>query len=340
MASRISEVGPIPVEELKEIVCQALGLAPEDIVSLAEVTEHSNFNYVFRVTLSERDIFLKLAPEKPKRFEARLPRARIFAEAEALRRFRSLCGSSVVVPEVLFVDRQHFAIGMSDVGQGRRVLLEIIGTHYELLTSQAAPLGQALGAVHSGSRGCINFRPADQDRVIRSVIFDGLLAPGLRALLPASYGELISEMRVRQECLVHADLWGKNILVKEGAPPSLVDFEGAFIGDPAFDIGTLLAVSLIPAIEQPALAPDCAAFARRLVQAYVQAQPEAARARAACARAFRYTGTFLAARGFGPFAYDISDRARERLGALARKLIGNRPCDVEAYADLALHFLR
>ena len=42
-------------------------------------------------------------------------------------------------------------------------------------------------------------------------------------------------------------------------------------------------------------------------------------------RAFRATGTFLAARGFGPFAYAMSGAARERVRRLAASLATDRP---------------
>jgi tRNA A-37 threonylcarbamoyl transferase component Bud32 len=262
-----------------------------------------------------------------------MPPERVFSEAEGLRRFRALAGDDVLVPEVLFVDEQLMALGMSDVGEGRQVLFSLLPREFDLLAEQAAPLGRALGAVHGGTRGAGTPRPPLEEAMIRGIVFQGLLAPGARHVFPDLWDEVSAEMQAHNQCLIHADLWSKNLLVRRGEPVAIVDFEGICYGDPAFDLGTLLAVALVPALDVPALVPDALGFASRLFDEWAATcgsdeWPDEVRP-----RAFRATATFLASRGFGPFAYELSDDGRGRVAALARTLAAEPPSDMAGFEE-------
>jgi aminoglycoside phosphotransferase (APT) family kinase protein len=320
-------------ERLADAVRRGLGLAASEPVELREVSEFSNINYVYRVEAAGRSLYLKAVPERPRRFPARLPRERVFSEAEGLRRFRALASGAVVVPEVLFVDGQEMALAMSDVGEGRQVLFSLLPGQFALLAEQAEPLGRALGLVHGGTRGGGTPRPAQEEAIIRGIVFQGLLAPGARQVFPELWDEVSAEMHAHDECLIHADLWSKNLLVRHGEPVAVVDFEGVCYGDPAFDLGTLLAVALVPALEVPALVPDALGFSSRLFDAWAancgsEGWPAEVRP-----RAFRATATFLAARGAGPFAYELSEDARRRIAALARTLAAEPPSDMAGFEE-------
>ena len=324
---------PAP-ERLVEAVRRGLGLGGSETVEVREVGEFSNINYVYRVEAAGRSLYLKVVPEQPKRLPVRLPRERVFSEAEGLRRFGRLAGGAVVIPDVLFVDEEEMALGMSDVGEGREVLFSLLPERFELLAEQAAPLGRALGLVHGGTRGAGTPRPPQEEALIRGIVFEGLLAPGARQAFPELWGEVAAEMRAHDECLIHADLWSKNLLVRRGDPVAVVDFEGVCYGDPAFDLGTLLAVALVPVLEVPALVPDALGFASRLFEEWEAACGSEGWADEVRPRAFRATATFLAARGFGPFAYGVGEDGRRRLGALARSLAAEPPSDMAAFEEL------
>jgi Ser/Thr protein kinase RdoA (MazF antagonist) len=323
----------VPLEELQDVVRRGMNLAHSAPVQITELHEHSNINYVYRASFGGQTIVLKLIPERPKMLALNLSRRRVFAEAEALRRFRSACGGAVLVPEVLFVDGEAFMLGMSDVGEGRRVLLDVLPGGYALLTESAGALGRGLGQVHDRCRGFQPFRPPEEDRLLRAIVFRGLVGPGAAALFPNIWEQMAAEMDHYRETLVHADLWGKNILVKSGSAPALVDFEGAFLGDAAFDLGTVLAVSLLPAFEVPALFASSASFAEVFLTAWCDVQYDPLWARCACVRAFHYTAAFLAARGFGPFAYRLAQPALERLRTFAEGLARRPPGNLEAYTE-------
>lgn len=329
-----NDSGAPSVERLAAAVRRGLGLDAAEPVELHEVGEFSNINYVYRGAAAGRSFYLKAVPEKPKRFPMRMPPERVFSEAKGIGCFRAFAGGAVVIPEVLFVDEQETALGMSDVGEGREVLFSLLPSGFDLLAEQAGALGRALGLVHGGTRGAGTPRPPLEETMIRGIVFQGLLAPGARHVFPELWDEVSTEMQVHTQCLIHADLWSKNLLVRRGEPVALVDFEGVCYGDPAFDLGTLLAVALVPALEAPGLVPEALAFASRLLEEWGAAcgsevWPEEVRP-----RAFRATATFLASRGFGPFAYQMSDAARRRLAALARALAAGPPSDVSAFAEM------
>ncbi len=330
------DAGAPAEERLADVVCRGLGLGDTAPVSLQEIGELSNINYVYRVEAPARTLFLKVVPERPKRFAAQIPRERIFSEAEGLRRFRGLAGDVVVIPEVLFLDDQEMALGMSDVGEGRQVLFTVLAERFDLLVEQAENLGRALGAIHRGTRGGGSLRPPMEEMIIRKVIFDGLLAPGARHVFSEKWDEIAAEMQAPGQCLVHADLWSKNLLVRSGEPVALVDFEGVFYGDPAFDLGTLAAVALIPALQRPALTPEALAFISRLLDAWCAACGDEIWATEVLPRTLRATAVFLAIRGFGPFAYNLDEAERQSLADLARSLATEPPADLAAFSERVL----
>ena len=322
---------------VEDIVRRGLGLDPSAAVSLTEIRDLANINYVYRAEVAGgRTLYVKVVPEQPKRFPVRLPRERAFSEAEGLRRFRALAGHDVVVPEVLFVDRGEFALGLSDVGAGRQVLFEILPAGFPLLNDQAEALGGALGLVHRRTRCAESIRPPQEEAIVRKIIFDGLLAPGARAVFPDRWDALNAEMQAHRECMIHGDLWSKNLLVRENAPIAIVDFEGVCVGDPAFDLGTLIAVALIPALEWPLLANDALSFTSRLLRSWALTCGSEMWSNEVLPRAFRATAAFLATRGFGPFAYAMSDAARARLRRLAQSLATEPASDSEAFQSRVL----
>ena len=326
--------GAPSLERLEAAVRRGLGLGGAEPVELREIGEFSNINYVYRVEVPGRSLYLKVVPERPKRFPARMPPERVFSEAEGLRRFRALAADDILIPEVLFVDEQEMALGMSDVGEGRQVLFSLLPGQFDLLAEQAAPLGRALGAVHGGTRGGGTPRPAQEEAMIRGIVFQGLLAPGARQVFPELWDEVSAEMQAYHQCLIHADLWSKNLLVRRGEPVAVVDFEGVCYGDPAFDLGTLLAVALVPALDVPRLIPDALAFASRLFDAWGAACGSEEWPAEVRPRAFRAAATFLASRGFGPFAYELGEDGRRRIGELARTLAAEPPSDMSDFSEM------
>lgn len=324
------------VERLAAVVRRHL---LEEPTSITEVGALSNINYVYRVETPDRDFYLKVVPEEPKRLPIKLPRERVFSEAAGLRVYREFAGADLVVPEVLFVDGDEMALAMSDVGGGREILFNVLSDDFELLAEQGDAIGRALGRIHGATRGRGTPRPPQEEFIIRKVVFDGLLAPGAKQVFPELWDAVSAEMQGHNECLIHADLWSKNLLVAHGLPMAVVDFEGILYGDPAFDLGTLNAVALVPALDRAPLLPAALDFIEHLTAAWSQSCGDPLWARGVLPRAFRATATFLAARGFGPFAYVMSDVARNEVRAIARSLAATPPRDFHAFRDRVLTLL-
>ena len=72
-------------------------------------------------------------------------------------------------------------------------------------------------------------------------------------------------------------------------------------------------------------------FTSRLLRSWALTCGSEAWSRDVLPRVFRATATFLAARGFGPFAYTMSETARARLTRLARSLVTDPAADNESF---------
>jgi tRNA A-37 threonylcarbamoyl transferase component Bud32 len=329
----------VTTDALADVVRRNLALSDGHPVSLTEVGEFSNINYVYRVSVpGRRTFYLKVVPPQPKNFPVPLPGARFRSEAESIRRFRAHAGRSVVIPEVLFVDREAPAIGMSDVGEARSILFSVLDSDYDLLAEQARNLGSGLGAVHAGTAHERSPRPAEEEKAIRHVIFHGLLAPGVKQLMPELWHSLSTEMQEHRDCLVHGDLWSKNLLVRKGEPVAIVDFEGVTAGDPAFDLGTLITVALIPAMQQPQLIGPAMDFAETLLASWSRAVRFTFSRIDVEPRTYRAIAVFLAARAFGPFAYEMGEDARGRIANLACSLAGEPVTHWNEFAERVIRF--
>ncbi|MFO0899816.1 MAG: aminoglycoside phosphotransferase family protein [Pirellulales bacterium] len=176
---------------------------------------------------------------------------RIWREVDALRycgELTEICrpdereGECVATPRVLFESRADYLYGMTAAPPGSHTWKE------ELLSGAAEPevaraMGEWLGRLHAKTWKSADVAARFGDRQL----FDELrLDPYYRQL-----GRRFPEWRPRLEdlvdqvwahplALVHADYSPKNLLVwPDGL--MLVDFETAHYGDPAFDLGFLLA---------------------------------------------------------------------------------------------------
>ena len=209
-------------------------------------------NVVMRVDVSgEPPIVLKQGRERLRTRALWVSRLeRIWTERAALDLLAGVLPRGVV-PAVLFDDPENYLFAMACAPDDSAVWKEqLLAGAADLAVARHA--GEILGAIHAGTLG----HPAlDSGPLADTGVFDELrVEPFYRAIARAHpdlgprVGALIGSMLdVPRRCFVHADFSPKNILVHAGGL-TLVDFETAHAGDPAFDLGFFLSHLLLKAI--------------------------------------------------------------------------------------------
>jgi 5-methylthioribose kinase len=166
---------------------------------------------------------------------------RIFREADAQRALSRLLPAGAV-PEVLFEDRENYCFAMSAVRSDHAVWKR------QLLSGQVVPAvfegaGRLLADIHARTLGKRDLlADADDTSVFRELRVDPFYRriADVHPVIQPAVAALIDSMPRHACCLVHADFSPKNLLIHaEGL--TLVDYETAHYGDPAFDLGLFFA---------------------------------------------------------------------------------------------------
>jgi 5-methylthioribose kinase len=182
----------------------------------------------------------------PAKWVSRLDR--IWREADVMREIAPLLPAGVV-PRVLHEDRENYVFVMEAAPADHVVWKQ------SLLDGRADPriagqLGSYLATVHRQTAGRDDFRERWGDREVfvqlRVDPFYHRVADQHADVRPA-IEQMIDEMWETAVCLVHADFSPKNVLVHSSGL-TLVDYETAHFGDPAFDLGFLLSHLLLKTI--------------------------------------------------------------------------------------------
>jgi 5-methylthioribose kinase len=245
---------------------QQRGLLPAGEKIRVEPAGDGNINWVRRVRFGEppRSVVVKQARPELERFpEYQAPTERIVFEARYFERARPL-EPSPICPQVIHFDTRERVLVLEDLGNAERMDAALLrGAD---LTPALRDLGAFLGAVHEAtsdeSLGA-DFPNDSMRRLHGEHIFELPLrandfplsdALRLRATALAADAELVA---IADACharyleprgaLNHGDVQAGNILLPAGSP-RLLDAEIAHLGDPAFDVGTLLAHVVLPAV--------------------------------------------------------------------------------------------
>jgi 5-methylthioribose kinase len=154
------------------------------------------------------------------------------------------------VPEVLFADRDNYLFAMTSAPDEAVVWKE------RLLAGVAEPevaraAGAVLGTIHTAT---FNHPALTDGPLADTVVFDQLRLDPFYRTIAAVHPEvatpvaalLVPPADLPGRCFVHADFSPKNILVHTHGL-TLVDFETAHAGDPAYDLGFLLCHLLLKA---------------------------------------------------------------------------------------------
>jgi len=277
------------------------GIVPEGTPLTVEAAGDGNINWVRRARARDgRSWIVKQARPALERFpEYRAPTERIGFE----RRYFELASKlpeAAICPKILDFDECEHVLVMEDLGAAER--LDHALARGAEPTEVAAALGQFLGAVHGATTDpalAAEFQNEAMQRLHGDHIFelplrenDFPLPPELRAeatrlredaeLVRIADG-LYTRYLEPHGALVHGDVQAGNILLAEPGP-KLLDAEIAHVGDPAFDLGMLVAHLRLPAVARgeparaaAAVAAAVGAYRERLAGALTVSFSDAAR---------------------------------------------------------------
>jgi 5-methylthioribose kinase len=246
---------------------RTLGLVGRAEPLVVEPAGDGNINWVRRVRApSGRSWIVKQARPALERFpEYRASTERIVFEHRWLEVARPL-DRGRVCPEVVCFDEQRRVLVLEDLGAAER-LDHALARGADVVPALRA-LANLLGALHASTAGrhaelAPRFRNDEMRRLHGDHVFhlpfranDFPLADALRAAAERVWadGDLVAladRAYVRylepRGALVHGDVQAGNVLLAARGPV-LLDAEIAHVGDPAFDVGTLVAHVVLAAI--------------------------------------------------------------------------------------------
>lgn len=210
-------------------------------ISVKEITEYTNVNFVFRVDIKPKKQrfyikqafdYVKIAPT----FAAPIERHRFEKESiEYLQKFWK-----ARIPEVVYYDHENNVLITTDVGKNALLLADEIKNgclHFDA----GSDLAKMMGELHFPTYGKEAFPVRDQKANKEHVnfILDFRLR-GARELAKKEANELFCESLKSNSSMIYGDWASKNIFVAN-RKIRLVDFENLVRFDPAFDIGYALA---------------------------------------------------------------------------------------------------
>jgi 5-methylthioribose kinase len=295
---------------------RGLGLAGAADWVKVEPAGDGNINWVRRATLvgpETRSLVIKQARPALERFpQYQAPTERLVCEAHYLEVARSWDADGVL-PRVLAFDEPNRVLVLEDLGRAER--LDHALARGSEATAALATLATFLGRVHRGTRDEKSLAPRFANEAMQRLHGDHIfvlpyaqndfpLPPrtaeraaalcaddALREAAARAYARYLTP----EGALVHGDVQAGNILLPVRGV-KLLDAEIAHVGDPAFDVGMLLAHLLIPAAATARPSQALPALGA-CWKAYCAAHGE--RGLPASADALRYAGLELVRRCIG-----------------------------------------
>ncbi len=285
-------------------------------------------NVVLRVSPSiGEDFVVKQSREQLRTQAAWFSRLdRIWREKEALQVAGSLLPAGAV-PGVLHEDRDNYVFAMEAVAADHRVWkADLLAGRFDRRI--ATEMGTTLRTLH---RGTVD-DPALAAQWADSTIFDQLrIDPFYRRIatehpdIAPAVDELIADQAEAKICMVLADFSPKNILISQRdgrEQTTLVDFETAHYGDPAFDLGFFLSHLALKTILHRDRFDEVLALVAEFLATYADAATLAESDLPFCDDAFssrvtRHAAACMLARIDGKSPVDYLKREEQR--ALARE---------------------
>lgn len=257
---------------------RARGLVSGPAAVVVEPAGDGNINWVRRARQGPRSWIVKQARSALERFpEYRASTERIVFEERWFAIARPLDARGVC-PRVLDFDAGRRVLVLEDLVDAERLDHALLrGADASAVLRDVAAL---LGTVHAATRDptlAKRFANHDMRRLHGEHVFvlpfaanDFPLEPALRAratrvwqdgALRAAAAAAYRRYGEPRGALLHADPQAGNVLIRPDGRAKLLDAEIAHVGDPAFDVGVLLAHVLLPALARGELAHGAAAAA-------------------------------------------------------------------------------
>jgi 5-methylthioribose kinase len=298
-------------------------------------------NVVLRVSAPKRVFVLKQSrPQLRTRDAWFSDLERVYREQEVMQLLHPLLPPATV-PEVLWSDRVNFVLAMSHAPAGARSWKDelLIGPNEG--QEVAARAGLVLGRMHQATAGNAAARRFEDPTVFVQLRVDPFyrrVQEG-RPEVAGAVGRVVDRMMSTQESICHGDYTPKNLLVHAGGF-TLVDYETAYFGDPAMDLGLFLCHLILKAVKNHARRSGYFALTRAFWEAYtaeVRFRPAADLE----ARGIGHFAVCLLARidGTSPVDYLPEEAKREAVRRLGRQLLreeGARWGDVLRRTDAEL----
>jgi 5-methylthioribose kinase len=293
---------------------RGLGLVGANEPVRAEAGGDGNVNWVRRVRVGgarPRSLVLKQARPALERFpQYAAPTERLLFEARWFELARPH-DVDAICPDVLALDEANRVLVLEDLSSAER--LDRALARGADVAAPVTALARFLARVHHATRDDAALPPQFANDAMRRLhgehIFvlpfragDFGLTPRLEAAAREARGdaELVGAAAAAyaryldpRGALVHGDVQAGNVLLAVGGGVKLLDAEIAHTGDPAFDLGTLLAHLALPAL---ARGGDASPLLERVRAAYCEERPCD---RDSAARAMRYAGFELIRRTIG-----------------------------------------
>lgn len=256
---------------VKEKVIPVLNLKNLNIISVKEIEENTQVNYVYEVVFeqsgSQFKIYLKQATGKIKIKRWDFPINRIQYEVIALKKFRQILGEQVV-PEVILFDIEKHLLVMSDIRGANGKLLIDEFAEGKIHPETGNSFGNLVGKLHGKTFGTKEtIRTFEDENWIKNFIYN-FKTVGAVKFKEVEVKQLIDESEALcEKCILGVDFADKNIFVERG-DVRFCDFEAVFLGDPAFDVGHVLAHYLLQLENDASLLDDICWFFKDFMKNY------------------------------------------------------------------------
>ena len=207
-------------------------------------------NAVFRIEIERKNYIIKQFLDEAKiDKKIKLNPKRFSYEKFAITYLDNILGEKVT-PPVVFFDEENKIICMEDLGQNNRLDHLIFSEGLDI--NIFSRIGKIISEIHNKSffNKALPLLFDNEDFHELKIVFryyKKIKEPSLIKIRD----ELIQNCRKNRITLIHNDLKMTNIFVLDNYKICLIDYEGAYYGDPAFEVGYFLGHLFLYYFNQP-----------------------------------------------------------------------------------------